>query len=102
VVAAAGVADAPRRLDLASATPIDAVVINPPPPSNAERPRLIAALRSIPRLRLAPCVALAARLHVSGDPSCADVVAVVPKPVKRATLVAVLVKVCTSVSAVAS
>jgi CheY-like chemotaxis protein len=101
VVAAAGVADAQRLLDLASATPIDAVVINPPP-SNAERPRLIAALRSIPRLRLAPCVALAARLHVSGDPSCADVVAVVPKPVKRATLVAVLAKVCTSVSAVAS
>jgi CheY-like chemotaxis protein/anti-sigma regulatory factor (Ser/Thr protein kinase) len=101
VVAAAGVADVQRLVGLAAGTHIDAMVINPPP-ADTERSRLVAALRGVPSLRLVPCVALAARLHVSGDPSCADVVAVVPKPVKRATLVAVLAKTCAVVSAVAS
>ena len=49
-----------------------------------------------------PCVALVTRLHVSGDPTFEEFAAVVPKPVKRATLVAALAKVLVQAAAAAS
>jgi CheY-like chemotaxis protein len=83
------------------ATPVDALVVNPPLP-HGERERFVAALRTVPGLAHVPCVALVTRLHVRGDPTFAEFAAVVPKPVKRATLVAALAKVLVQPAAAAS
>ena len=82
VLAAGGAADARTMLEAAGATPVDAMVVN--------QAASVRALRSVPQLAHVPCVALATRLHVSGDPIFAEFAAVVPKPVKRATLIAAL------------
>jgi signal transduction histidine kinase/CheY-like chemotaxis protein len=99
---AAGCAvEARAILEHVHAAPVDAVVLNPPA-SHGARDSLVAALRTVPGLAHVPCVALVTRLHVSGDPTFEEFAAVVPKPVKRATLVAALAKVLVRPAAVAS
>jgi signal transduction histidine kinase len=90
VLAAADGADARSLVDAGEAA-VDALVVNPPV-ANVECAAFVAALRAVPRLAQVPCVALATRLHVSGDPVFGEFAAVVPKPVKRATLVAALTR----------
>jgi signal transduction histidine kinase len=94
VLAVAGVAQAGVMFEAAGAVPIDAIVVN----GEAS----VAALRAVPGLAHAPCVALATRLHVRGDPTFAQFAAVVPKPVKRATLVAALARALRERTAAAS
>jgi CheY-like chemotaxis protein len=101
VIAGLGADDVQALLDANPGIPLDAIVVNPSP-GDSERERLLAQLRAIPRLRRVPCIGLAARLHVSGDPAYAEFAAVVPKPVKRATLLAALAKACAGASAAAS
>jgi signal transduction histidine kinase/CheY-like chemotaxis protein len=93
--------DAADAREVLGCSPVDALVVNPPLPE-AERRSFVAALRAVPYLAHVPCVALVTRLHVSGDPTFEEFAAVVPKPVKRATLVAALAKVLVPVAAVAS
>jgi CheY-like chemotaxis protein len=101
VLAAGDAMDAREMFERTHATAVDALVVNPPV-SDAERKAALAALRAVPYLAQVPCVALVTRLHVSGDPTFEDFAAVVPKPVKRATLVAALTKVLVRVTAAAS
>jgi len=94
VVSAADAAHAGTTLQTAAAVSIDVIVLN----GEAS----VAALRAVPGLAHVPCVALATRLHVRGDPTFAEFAAVVPKPVKRATLVAALSRALGQRSAAAS
>jgi CheY-like chemotaxis protein len=99
-LAAGDAAEAREMLDR-TAAPLDALVLNPPV-SEGERKALVAALRGVRQLARVPCVALVTRLHVSGDPTFEEFAAVVPKPVKRATLVAAVGKVLVQAAAAAS
>jgi len=100
-LAAGDAAEALETLARTRAASLDALVVNPPVPE-AERKAFVAGLRGIPQLARVPCVALVTRLHVSGDPTFEEFAAVVPKPVKRATLVAAVGKVFVRAAAAAS